>query len=54
MAIIDYDKSPGITPEQRLQSFADSVRRALDEITGELEELKTLVKEGQESGGTKQ
>lgn len=53
MAIIDFDKSPGVSPEQRLQSFADSVRRAFDEITSEMEELKNKVEE-LESGGTKQ
>jgi hypothetical protein len=51
MAIIEYDKSPGISHEQRLQSLADSVRRAFDEIAGELEQLKGMVKEVQEEGG---
>ena len=32
MAVIEYDKSPNITPEQRLKSLADSVRRAFEEI----------------------
>lgn len=32
MAIIEYDRSPNITPEQRLKSLADSVRRAFEEI----------------------
>lgn len=32
MAIIEYDKSPNISPEQRLKSLADSVRRAFEEI----------------------
>lgn len=32
MAIIEYDKSPNITPEQRLKSLADSVRRAFEEV----------------------
>lgn len=35
MAIIEYDKSPNITPEQRLRSLADSVRRAFEEIEQE-------------------
>lgn len=32
MAIISYDKSPNISPEQRVKSLADSVRRAFEEI----------------------
>lgn len=32
MAIIEYDKSPNITPEQRLKSLADSVRRAFEDL----------------------
>ena len=32
MAIIDYDKSPNITFEQRLRSLADSVRRAFEQV----------------------
>lgn len=31
MAIIEYDHSPNISPEQRLHSLADSVRRAFEE-----------------------
>lgn len=30
--IIDYDKNPNITEEQRLRSFKESVQRALSEI----------------------
>lgn len=50
MAFIEYDKSPGITHEQRLQSFADSVRRAFEEITSELEELRAIVEEERTKG----
>lgn len=42
MAIIEYDKSPNITPEQRLRSLADSVRRAFEEL--EFEELTPEIK----------
>ena len=35
MAIIEYDKSPNITFEQRLRSLADSVRRAFEEVEGQ-------------------
>ena len=35
MAIIEYDHSPNISPEQRLKSLADSVRRAFEEIENE-------------------
>ena len=37
MATIDYDKSPGISTEERIKSLADSVRRAFEEIEAEME-----------------
>lgn len=52
MAVIDYDKSPNISTEERLKSLADSARRAFDEITGELEELKTKIKEMEQKNDT--
>lgn len=36
MAIIEYDHSPNISPEQRLRSLADSVRRAFEEIESDI------------------
>lgn len=52
MATIDYDKSPGISTEERIKSLADSVRRAFDEINSELEELKATVNETEKKNDT--
>lgn len=54
MAIIEYDHSPNISPEQRLRSLADSVRRAFEELeseeqTPEIKECKPVTLE--ELGG---
>lgn len=38
MAIIEYDKSLGVSEERRVQSLADSVRRAFDELDGNEDE----------------
>ena len=40
MAIIEYDHSPNISPEQRLRSLADSVRRAFEELESEEQMLE--------------
>lgn len=54
MAIIEYDHSPNISPEQMLRSLADSVRRAFEELesqeqTLEIKECKPVTLE--ELGG---
>lgn len=43
--IIEYDKSPGISAEERLRSLAESVMRALDEQHREIEGLMKQVEE---------
>ena len=43
--IIGYDKSPTITEAQRLQSLAESIQRALDEMKEEIEALKKELEE---------
>lgn len=43
--IIEYDKSPNIPPERRIQSLADSVQRAFEEISNEQEEKITKASE---------
>lgn len=37
--IIEYDRAPGLTPTQRLDSLAASVQRALDELVGDTSEV---------------
>lgn len=50
MAIIEYDKSPGISNEERLRSLANSVMRALDEVENTMENMPTPTVSGE--GGT--
>ena len=44
--IVDYNRSPNITEEERLASFQDSVQRALDELTQMLSDIDTPEKKG--------
>ena len=37
--IIEYDRAPGLTPTQRLDSLAASMQRALDELVGDTSEV---------------
>lgn len=37
--IIEYDRAPGLTPTQRLDSLAASVQRALEELVGDASEV---------------
>ena len=43
--IVDYDKNPSLTVDQKLQSLIDSIHRALDEVTTELDKLSKEVAE---------
>ena len=43
--IIDYDKNPSLTADQKLQSLIESIQRMSDEITDQIEDLKKRVKE---------
>lgn len=47
--IIDYDKNPSLTVDQKLQSLIDSIQRMSDEITDSIEDLKRRVKDIEES-----
>ena len=38
--IIEYDKSPRISPEQRIQSLADSVMRAMEELEDSISNIE--------------
>ncbi len=47
--IIDYDRNPALTVDQKLQSLIDSIQRMGDEMTEKIEDLRKEVKELQES-----
>ena len=47
--IIDYDKNPALTVDQKLQSLIDSIQRMSDEMTDSIEELKKKIKEIEEN-----
>ena len=40
MFIIDYDKSPGATTEQKIRSLADSIMRALEQLESSMSDIK--------------
>lgn len=43
--IVDYDKNPSLTIDQKLQSLIDSIHRALDEIRDDMDKLSKEVAE---------
>lgn len=47
--IIDYDRNPVLTVDQKLQSLIDSIQRLSDEMTDSIEDLKKRVKTIEES-----
>lgn len=47
--IIDYDKNPALSVDQKLQSLIDSIQRMSDDFTDSIEELKKKVKEIEEN-----
>jgi hypothetical protein len=47
--IINYDRNPALTVDQKLQSLIDSIQRMGDEMTEKIEDLRKEVKELQES-----
>ena len=47
--IIDYDRNPALTVDQKLQSLIDSMQRTVDELTISIEMLRREVKKIQES-----
>lgn len=47
--IIDYDKNPVLTVDQKLQSLIDSIQRLSDEMTDSIEDLRKRVKKIEES-----
>lgn len=46
--IINYDRNPNLTIDQKLQSLIDSIQLMSDEITDSIEDLKKEVKKLQE------
>ena len=48
--ILDYDKNPALTVDQKLQSLIESMQRMSDEMTTSIEDLKKRIKELEESG----
>ena len=42
--IIDYDKNPMLTTDQKIQSLIQSMQRALDEMKHEISELENKIK----------
>lgn len=42
--IIEYDRSPGISTEQKLNSLATSVQRALEDLEGDISGSVSLIK----------
>ena len=47
--IIDYDRNPALTVDQKLQSLIDSIQRLSDEMTEKIEDLRKEVRKLQES-----
>ena len=47
--IIDYDKNPNLTVDQKLQSLIDSIQRATDEIADNIHEIRKEIEEIRES-----
>ncbi len=41
--IIEYDMTPGISPEKRLQSLAESAQRAVDDLENRIAEMQTEI-----------
>lgn len=48
--IVDYDRNPALTVDQKLQSLIESIQRQADDLTDRIEELKKRIKEIEESG----
>ena len=46
--IVDYDRNPRLTTDQKLQSLIDSIQRALNELTEEISKDRKDIKELQE------
>lgn len=47
--IIDYDRNPALTTDQKLQSLIDSMQRAIDELTVSMDAVKKELEKLQES-----
>lgn len=43
--IVDYDKNPSLTIDQKLQSLIDSIHRALNEVRDDIDKLSKEVEE---------
>lgn len=47
--IIDYDRNPALTADQKLQSLIDSIQRAFDETTDIIKEMQKEIEKIQEN-----
>ena len=47
--IIDYDKNPALTVDQKLQSLIDSIQRSLDEISTDISGIRKDIEKLKES-----
>lgn len=43
--IVDYDKNPSLTVDQKLQSLIESIHRALDEVKDDLNKISKEIAE---------
>ena len=43
--IIDYDRNPALSVDQKLQSLIDSIQRATDEIADSMYEIRKEIEE---------
>ena len=47
--IIDYDKNPALTADQKLQSLIESIQRSINDITDQLIEVRKDIEKLKES-----
>lgn len=48
--IIDYDRNPALTTDQKLQSLIESIQRSFDEISVSIAELQKAVQKLEKEG----
>lgn len=47
--IIDYDKNPALTVDQKLLSLIESIQRSIDEISTDISEIRKEMEKLKES-----
>lgn len=47
--IVDYDKNPALTVDQKLQSLIESIQRLSDELTDSIDDLRKRIEEVEEN-----